>query len=196
MFQHDQLFTKTAVAKKSVEACANIFYGKDLFNPSQKNKQRREKFFWTKNQRDLIEGDPKRVLFTSNYGTGKTLVMRAKAMHLGKKRQLFYVSKTTADQKNQFNFSESFLVDKSAMQTKKPEPLNLNLNNQGIIDPGKTFIILFIKPDALLFHSIHQEFEELKDHVKVVCLQGQLLYFMFHGVLLEYLSLICLKLSP
>jgi hypothetical protein len=40
MFQHDQLFTKTAVAKKSVEACGNIFFEKDLFNPSQKNKQR------------------------------------------------------------------------------------------------------------------------------------------------------------
>jgi hypothetical protein len=172
MFQHDQLFTKTAVAKKSVEACANIFYGKDLFNPSQKNKQRREKFFWTKNQRELIEGDPKRVLFTSNYGTGKTLVMRAKALHLGEKRQIFYVSKTTADEKNHLGFSESFFLEKSAMKTKKKETLNLNLKNQAIIDPGKTFIILFSKPDALLFHSIHQEFEELKDHVEVICYTG------------------------
>jgi hypothetical protein len=170
MFQHDQVFTRNAVAKQSVEACGNIFYEKDLFNPSQKNKQRREKFFWTRNQRELIEGDPKRVLFTSNYGTGKTLVMKAKAMHLGKKRQIFYVSKTSADPKNQFGFSESFLVEKSAMQSKKPEPLNLN--NQGIIDPGKTFIILFTKPDALLFHSIHQEFVKLKDHVEVICYTG------------------------
>jgi hypothetical protein len=170
MFQHDQLFSKTAVAKKSVEACGNIFYEKDLFNPSQKNKQRREKFFWTKNQRELIEKDHKRVLFTSNYGTGKTLVMRAKALHLGKKRQTFYVSKTTADEKNQLGFSESFFLEKSAMQSKKKE--TLNLKNQAIIDPGKTFIILFSKPDALLFHSIHQEFEELKDHVQVYCFQG------------------------
>jgi SpoVK/Ycf46/Vps4 family AAA+-type ATPase len=172
MFQHDQLFTKTVISKKSVEACGNIFYEKDLFNPSQKNKQRREKFFWTKNQRELIEGDPKRVLFTSNYGTGKTLVMRAKALHLGEKRQIFYVSKTTADEKNHLGFSESFFLEKSAMKTKKKETLNLNLKNQAIIDPGKTFIILFSKPDALLFHSIHQEFEELKDHVQVICYTG------------------------
>jgi hypothetical protein len=46
------------------------------------------------------------------------------------------------------------------------------LKNQAIIDPGKTFIILFSKPDALLFHSIHQEFEELKDHVQVICYTG------------------------
>jgi hypothetical protein len=64
------------------------------------------------------------------------------------------------------------------MKTKKKETLNLNLKNQAIIDPGKTFIILFSKPDALLFHSIHQEFEELKDHVQVVCFQGWLLYAM------------------
>jgi hypothetical protein len=172
MFQHDQLFTKTAVAKKSVEACANIFYEKDLFNPSQKNKQRREKFFWTKNQRELIEGDPKRVLFTSNYGTGKTLVMRAKALHLGEKRQFFFVSKTKDDEKNQLGCSQFFLVENSAMQTKQKESLNLNLKNQAFIDPGKTFIILFTKPDAHLFESIHQEFKELKDHVQVVCCKG------------------------
>jgi hypothetical protein len=82
------------------------------------------------------------------------------------------LSKTKADQKNHVDFSESLLVGKSAMQTEKKEPLNLNLKNQGIIDPGKTFIILFIKPDALLFHSIHQEFEELKDHVEVICYTG------------------------
>jgi hypothetical protein len=141
MFQHDQVFTRTAVAKQSVEACANIFYEKDLFNPSKDHKQEREKFFWTKDQRKLIEGDPKRVLFTSNYGTGKTLVMKAKAMHLGKKRQIFESSKKTFDEGN-------------------------------LIDPGKTFIILFTKPDALLFYSIHQEFEGLKDHVQVLCFQG------------------------
>jgi hypothetical protein len=172
MFQHDQVFTKSDVAKKSVEACGNIFYEKDLFNSSEENKKRREKFFWTKNQRELIEKDHKRVLFTSNYGTGKTLVMKAKAMHLGKKRQIFYASKTKADQQNQLGFSESFLVEKSAMKIKKKEPLNLNLKNQAIIDPGKTFIILFTKPDALLFHSIHQEFVKLKDHVEVICYTG------------------------
>ena len=170
MFQHDQLFTKTAVAKKSVEACANIFYEKDLFNPSQKNKQRREKFFWTKNQRELIEGDPKRVLFTSNYGTGKTLVMRAKAMRLGKDRHRFVL-------KNQ-DFQDSLIDSEKALWTAKP---NLHgrkrqqlkkSNGNSLIDPGKTLFILFSKPEALLFNSIHQDFEKLKDYVQVICCTG------------------------
>jgi hypothetical protein len=137
MFQHNQVFTRTAVAKQSVETCGKIFYEKDLFNPSKENIQKRETFFWTKDQRELIEGDPKRVLFTSNYGTGKTLVMRAKAMHLGRRKNRFH-----------------------------------KVSQGSLIDPGKTFIILFTNPEALLFHSIHQEFEELQDHVEVLHCTG------------------------
>ena len=59
MFQHDQVLTRTAVAKQSVQAGGNIFYEKDLFNPSKDHRQEREKFFWTKDQRKLIEGNPK-----------------------------------------------------------------------------------------------------------------------------------------
>jgi hypothetical protein len=170
MFQHDQVFTKSAVAKQSVETCGNIFYEKDLFNSSEENKKRREKFFWTKDQRELIEGDPKRVLFTSNYGTGKTLVMRAKAMRLGKDRHRFKL-------KNQ-DFPESLIDSKKASWTakanlhgsKRQKQKQSNENN--LIDPGKTFFVLFSKPDALLFNSIHQEFEELKDHVEVICYTG------------------------
>jgi hypothetical protein len=44
--------------------------------------------------------------------------------------------------------------------------------HESLTDHGKTFMVLFTKPDALLFHSIHKEFEELKDHVQVVCFQG------------------------
>jgi hypothetical protein len=170
MFQHDQVFTRTSAAKKSVETCGNIFYEKDLFNSSQENKKRREKFFWTKDQRKLIEGDPKRVLFTSNYGTGKTLVMRAKAMRLGKDRHRFVL-------KNQ-DFQDSLIDSEKALWTAKP---NLHgrkrqqlkkSNGNSLIDPGKTFFILFSKPEALLFNSIHQDFEKLKDHVQVICCTG------------------------
>ncbi len=165
MFQHNQVFTRTAVAKQSVETCGKIFYEKDLFNPSQENIQRREIFFWTKDQRKLIEGNPKRVLFTSNFGTGKTLVMRAKAMHLGKKRHRF-VLKNQAAQETLTDHENTSQTPKANLHGSKGH----NRNNPS--DPGKIFIILFTKPDALLYHSIHQEFEELKDHVEVCCSTG------------------------
>jgi hypothetical protein len=173
MFQHDQVFTRTSVAKQSAEAAGKIFYEIDLFNPSKDHKQEREKFFWTKDQRKLIEGDPKRVLFTSNYGTGKTLVMRAKAMRLGKGRHRFVL-------KNQ-DFQESLIDSKKALWTAKPylhgskkskKQKQKKSNEKNLTDPGKTFFILFSKPEALLFNSIHQEFEKLKDHVEVICCTG------------------------
>jgi hypothetical protein len=168
MFQHDQVFTNTDVAKKSVEACENFFLKDILFDDSKDSIQKRKKFFWTKTQRELIEKDHKRVLFTSNYGTGKTLVMKAKAMQLCKKRQLFFASKKEADQENQIGSINFF----KQMIPGSKEPSKSQNTIPGLIDPGKTFIILFTKPDALLFHSIHQEFEELKDSVQVVCFQG------------------------
>ena len=174
MFQHDQIFTRTAIAKQSVEACGKIFHEKSLFDGFSGNIQKREKFFWTKHQRELIEGDPKRVLFTSNYGTGKTLVMKAKAMQLGRKRKLFYFSKKQADQRNQINSKVTF---QEATEMKlRGEELNYlknQSNRENLFDPGKTFIVLCTKPEALLFYSVSQEFKELKDHVDVICLSGK-----------------------
>jgi hypothetical protein len=170
MFQHEQVFTKTAVAKQSVETCGNIFYKKDLFNPSLENKKRRENIFWTKYQRELIEGDPKRVLFTSNYGTGKTLVMRAKAMRLGKGRHRF-VLKNQDFQDSLIDSEKVLWTAKANLHGRKRQKQNKSDKNN-LIDPGKTFFVLFSKPDALLFQSIHQQFEELKDHVEVVCYTG------------------------
>jgi hypothetical protein len=165
MFQHDQVFTKTDVAKQSAKACQNISLFDILENKVEKN--------WTKLPKELMEGDPKRVLFTSSYGTGKTFVMKAKAMHLGRKRQLFYFSKKQAEQGNLITSKESYL-DATKMQLggKELKYLKIQTNRENLTDPGKIFIILFTKPDALLFHSIHQEFEELKDHVQVVCIKG------------------------
>ena len=170
MFQHDQVFTRTAVAKQSLEACDKIFQKQILFDTIEENKKMRETFFWTKQQKGLLEKDSKRVLFTSNYGTGKTLVMRAKAMRLGKDRHRFVL-------KNQ-DFQDSLIDSEKVLWTakanlhgrKRQKQKKSNENNQ--TDPGKTFFILFSKPDALLFQSIHQQFEELKDHVEVRCYTG------------------------
>ena len=102
--------------------------------------------------------------------------MRAKATQLGRKRQLFFFAKKQAEKENLFNSRETYL-EAAEMKLGRKELFYLKnqTNRANLVDPGKTFIILFTKPDALLFHLIHQEFKELKDHVKVVCLQGQLL---------------------
>jgi hypothetical protein len=180
MFQFDQTFTKTAIAKQSVEACGNIFHQKILFDSSSGNIQKREKFFWTKHQRELIEQDPKRVLFTSNYGTGKTLALKAKALHLGRKRQFFYFSKKQADQRNVIDSRETFL-EATQMQLERKEIINLknNTNQENLTDPGKTFFILFSQPNALIFHSVQQDFEKLQDHVQILCFKGQLYFCLF-----------------
>jgi hypothetical protein len=170
MFQHDQVLSRTAVAKQSVQAGGNIFYEKDLFNPSKDHRQEREKFFWTKDQRKLIEGNPKRVLFTSNYGTGKTLVMRAKAMRLGKDRHRF-VLKNQVSQDSLIDSEKALWTTKPNLHGRKRQQLKKS-NGNSLNDPGKTFFILFSKPEALLFNSIHQDFEKLKDHVQVICCTG------------------------
>ena len=144
-----------------------------MFDTIKENRNRREKIFWTKHQHGLLEKDPKRVIFTSNYGTGKTLVMKAKARELGRKRQLFYFSKKQADQGNLITSKESYLdATKIQLEGKELNYLKNQTNRENLTDTGKTFIILFTKPGALLFHSIHKEFEELKDHVEVVCCKG------------------------
>jgi hypothetical protein len=171
MLQHDQVFTRSAFAKQFVKASENIFQEKNLFDTCSANIQRREKLFWTKEQRDLVEGDPKRVLFTSNYGTGKTLVMRAKAMQLGRKRHLFVLNNQVS-QDNMIDPEKNFSRAKAKLFGRKKQQIN-KINQDIVNDPGKTFIILFTNQDALLFHSIHQEFENLQDHVQVVCFQGK-----------------------
>ena len=170
MFQHDQVFTRTAVAKQSLEACDKIFQKQILFDTIEENKKLRETFFWTKQQKGLLEKDSKRVLFTSNYGTGKTLVMRAKAMHLGKKRQIFEL-KNQVSQDSLIDSEKALWTAKPNLHGRKRQQLKKS-NGNSLNDPGKTFFILFSKPEALLFNSIHQDFEKLKDHVQVICCTG------------------------
>jgi SpoVK/Ycf46/Vps4 family AAA+-type ATPase len=76
MFQREQLFTKTDVANYTIQAAEKMF--------EFENKT----FFWTKHQKALIDTSPKRVLFTSEFGTGKTTLLKAKAKQLGKERYL------------------------------------------------------------------------------------------------------------
>jgi hypothetical protein len=69
MFQREQVFSKTDVA--------NFLSNKTII--------------WTKQQKGLLESNPKRVLFTSDFGTGKTTLIKAKAKQLGKERHLQYL---------------------------------------------------------------------------------------------------------
>jgi hypothetical protein len=76
MFQREQLFTKTDLANYTTEAAEKMF---EFDNKT---------FFWTKHQKALIDTSPKRVLFTSEFGTGKTTLLKAKAKQLGRERHL------------------------------------------------------------------------------------------------------------
>jgi len=56
-------------------------------------------FFWTKHQLVLKE-NPKRVLFTSEFGTGKTLLLKTKAKELAAKieqEKIFFILFTASD---------------------------------------------------------------------------------------------------
>jgi hypothetical protein len=79
MFQREQLFTKTDLANYTTQAAEKMF---EFDNKT---------FFWTKHQKVLIDLSPKRVLFTSEFGTGKTTLLKAKAKQLAKERHLQYL---------------------------------------------------------------------------------------------------------
>jgi len=87
MFQREQLFTKTDLANYTTEAAEKMFE----FN----NKT----FFWTKYQKALIDSSPKRVLFTSEFGTGKTTILKAKAKQLAKERHIQHLKDKSKETK-------------------------------------------------------------------------------------------------
>jgi hypothetical protein len=131
MFQHDQAFTKTDLALLSVKASDNMFT----------KSNRGEIFFFTSQQSSLIKKNPKRVLFTSNFGTGKTLLLRTIARQLGIQRHFQQLKSRSQQMEN---------------------------------DPGKSYFVIFARKDSLLVQFIREEFEELKEHVEVVCLESKL----------------------
>ena len=67
MFQHEQLFTHTDVCNYTVQASETML------------NMESQTFFWTRSQRSLIENNEKRVLLTSDFGTGKTILLKAMA---------------------------------------------------------------------------------------------------------------------
>ena len=135
MFQYDQPFTKTDLANLTVEAAKKTFH----------------KGFWTRHQKDLIEKDSKRVLFTSNFGTGKTLLLRTKAELLGRKKGILTSSRRRPDQEDQPDQRENEL--------------------------RRTFFVFLGGKDLLLFQSIREEFKKLKleenVQVEVLCLESK-----------------------
>jgi hypothetical protein len=76
MFQREQVFSKTDVANYATQASDKMFAVEN------------QTFFWTKHQKTLIDANPKRVIFTSEFGTGKTTLLKAKAKQLGWERYL------------------------------------------------------------------------------------------------------------
>jgi hypothetical protein len=135
MFQYDQPFTKTDMSNLTVQAAKKPFC----------------KGFWTRHQKDLIEKDPKRVLFTSNFGTGKTLLLKTKAEQLGRQKGHLLNSKRIPNQEDQSVLRED--------------------------DEGKSFFVFLAGKDLLVFQSIRDEFKKLKleqnVQVEVVCLESK-----------------------
>jgi hypothetical protein len=81
MFQSDQVFSKTDVANYTEQAAERMYANENKI------------FFWTNYQKTLIDKNPKRVLFTSEFGTGKTALLKAKAKQLGRERYLQHLKK-------------------------------------------------------------------------------------------------------
>ncbi len=151
MFQYEQPFTKTDLTNLTVEAADNVIRNHPLLKIKKKNIKKEENCFWTQHQKQLIEKDPKRVLFTSNFGTGKTLLLKTKAEQLARHKRYL---------------------------TNRSEPTNKLDGTEN--DPGKTFLIFFAKKSSLVFQSIRDEFENLKKtqnvEVEVLCLESK--YFL------------------
>jgi hypothetical protein len=121
LFQHGQDFTPTDLANYTVKA-SDIMYEEGGF-------------FWTKHQWDLIQRDERRVLFVSEFGTGKTLLMKSKA-------------KVLADEIDQLIKEETI---------KKQTDGCLKQGNEG--KASKCFFIVFTKEKSILIQGLKKEFE-------------------------------------
>jgi hypothetical protein len=90
MFQREQIFSLTDVANYTQQIADKM------------NVVKNQLFFWTNHQKNIIDSNQKRVLFTSEFGTGKTTLLKAKATQLGKERRNLHL-------KNKKKKTESFL---------------------------------------------------------------------------------------
>ncbi len=137
LFQHDQDFTPTDLANYTVQASDRMY--------------EEGGFFWTKHQWDLIQRDQKRVLFVSEFGTGKTLLMKSKA-------------KVLADEINRHIKEET---------KKKETDRCIEQGNKG--NATKCFFIVFTAEKSVLTQVLKEEFEAYwtskkhsKNHVHVL----------------------------
>jgi len=83
MFQREQIFSLTDVANYTVKTADSM------------NVVKNQLFFWTNHQKNIIDTNQKRVLFTSEFGTGKTTLLKAKATQLGKERRNHHLKNKT-----------------------------------------------------------------------------------------------------
>ncbi len=70
LLQNEQVFTNTDICKYTVQASEKMFNFEDKM------------FFWTRDQQCLMKNNEKRVLLTSDFGTGKTILLKAMAKNL------------------------------------------------------------------------------------------------------------------
>jgi hypothetical protein len=122
LYQHDQDFTPTDLTKYSVQASDRIY--------------EEGGFFWTKHQWDLIQRDERRVLFVSEFGTGKTLLMKSKA-------------KVLADK-----------IDRLIKEETKNKETDECLEQGNKINKAlKCFFIVFTAEKSVLIQGLKKEFE-------------------------------------
>jgi hypothetical protein len=101
MFERKQVFSKTDVANYAAQKSERMYVVDNHI------------FFWTNHQKMLIDFNPKRVLFTSDFGTGKTTLLKAKAMQLGKERHMQHLknnSKPIDSSKGKINQSNNLFL--------------------------------------------------------------------------------------
>ena len=122
LFQHDQDFTTTDVTNYTVQVSDRIFDEGG--------------FFWTKHQWDLIQRNQKRVLFISQFGTGKTLLLKSKA-------------KVLADEIDQ-------LIKEETRNNKEKDGC---LEERNKSKKTKCFFIVFTAVKSILYQMLKEEFE-------------------------------------
>jgi hypothetical protein len=137
LFQHEQVFTATDVANYATQASDGMY--------------KKGGFFWTKYQWDLIQRDNKRVLFTSQFGTGKTLLLKSKA-------------KALTDE-----------IDKLVKESTNKEKAAGCLEQSNKCKKSKCFFIVFTPEKSILTQVLKQEFEAYwtskkhkKNHIEVL----------------------------
>jgi hypothetical protein len=113
MFQREQIFSMTDVAKYTVQTADNM------------NVVKNQLFFWTNHQKTIIDSDEKRVLFTSEFGTGKTTLLKAKATQLGKERRNHHLKNKT--NQNDSSARQVFFVVFTGQEALLTQSLKLDL---------------------------------------------------------------------